>query len=110
MIRRVYTPPLLSMAGAGCGRFYVLAGPEGQIVEVDLIMAGRAYLQIPDHVVVEGADQPRTPRRPEDPGRRHHQEDGTNGGRPAYLRRALIPAIISRQAPRPEPTGSQEGL
>ncbi|KAK3308354.1 uncharacterized protein B0T15DRAFT_524225 [Chaetomium strumarium] len=44
--RRVYTPPLLSMAGSGCGRFYVLTGPEygvkvdRQIVEVDLIIAG----------------------------------------------------------------------
>ncbi|KAL2135316.1 hypothetical protein VTI74DRAFT_8969 [Chaetomium olivicolor] len=43
---RIYTPPLLSMAGSGCGRFYVLTGPEygekvtRQVVEVDLILAG----------------------------------------------------------------------
>ena len=43
----IYTPPLLSMAGSGCGRFYVLTGPEygdnvsSQIVEVDLIMTGK---------------------------------------------------------------------
>jgi hypothetical protein len=35
------------MAGSGCGRFYVLTGPEygdnvsSQIVEVDLIMTGK---------------------------------------------------------------------
>lgn len=44
---RIYTPPLLSMAGSGCGRFYVLTGPEyGEeverlVVEVDLVMAGK---------------------------------------------------------------------
>ncbi len=41
-VGRVYTPPLVSMAGAGCGRFYVLVGSEEQIVEVDLIMCGKA--------------------------------------------------------------------
>jgi hypothetical protein len=36
------------MAGSGCGRFYVLTGPEygeevqRQVVEVDLVMAGKA--------------------------------------------------------------------
>jgi hypothetical protein len=45
---RIYTPRLLSMAGSGCGRFYVLTGPEygeevqRQVVEVDLVMAGKA--------------------------------------------------------------------
>jgi hypothetical protein len=35
------------MAGSGCGRFYVLTGPEygeaveRQVVEVDLVMAGK---------------------------------------------------------------------
>lgn len=44
---RIYTPRLLSMAGSGCGRFYVLTGPEygedveRQVVEVDLVMTGK---------------------------------------------------------------------
>ncbi|KAH6641301.1 hypothetical protein F5144DRAFT_599947 [Chaetomium tenue] len=48
----VYTPPLLSVAGSGCGRFYVLLEGEGEgdggegvggervVVEVDVVLAG----------------------------------------------------------------------
>lgn len=49
MLGRIYTPRLLSMAGSGCGRFYVLTGPEygeeveRQVVEVDLVMAGNTW-------------------------------------------------------------------
>ncbi|KAH6850470.1 hypothetical protein B0I37DRAFT_428632 [Chaetomium sp. MPI-CAGE-AT-0009] len=43
---RVYSPPLLSVVGSGCGRFYVVVGGEegeggeGVVVEVDVILAG----------------------------------------------------------------------
>ncbi|KAK4153053.1 hypothetical protein C8A00DRAFT_34235 [Chaetomidium leptoderma] len=65
---RIFTPPLLSMAGSGCGKFYVVLGFESggdrQIVEVDLIMAGHlgAPKNLSDVTVTKMAETAAGPR------------------------------------------------
>lgn len=119
---RVYTPPLLSVVGSGCGRFYVVLeregegpegdGGEGRVVEVDVILAGEfgfncwwmgglrgvyGFVEGPTFLTADGL-LPRASRRAEIPGWCDGHKNDPDGRRATFISCSLCAAVVSGEA------------